>query len=104
MDIKKIQKLKLEFDKERGFDKKNSSNVFVHLIEELGEVGRYINFDEAYKDIKLGNSPNINRQEFSREIAQVFMLLLQLANKYGIDLSESFKKELAVARKRFKKK
>jgi hypothetical protein len=36
MNLTEIQKTKLEFDKERNWDKFPASNVFVHLIEELG--------------------------------------------------------------------
>ncbi len=103
MDLKKIQKIKEKFDKERDWDKFPASNVFVHLVEELGEIGRYINFEEGYKKESTGSSPNINKEELKREFAQVLMLFLQLANHYKIDLEKAFKDELEIMKKRFKK-
>ena len=103
MDLKKIQATRNSFEKERNWDKSLASNVFVHLIEELGEIGRYINFEEKYKDEKLGNSPNINRRELKREFAQAMMLFIQLANHYEIDLDEAIEKESKLIESRFKR-
>jgi len=101
MDLAKIQKIKSDFDKERNWHKSRSSNVFTHLIEELGEVGRYINFEEDYKG--EGNSPNLSKKELKREFAQVFSLFLQLANHYKIDLEKSLFEELKLMQERFKR-
>ena len=102
MNLKEMQKTKKEFDKKRGWDRHRASNVFVHLVEELGEIGRHINYEEGYKE-KGKNSPDINRKELEREVAQTLMLLLQLANHYKIDLEKSFAGELKIMEKRFGK-
>ena len=104
MNLKKAQKIALKFDRERKFDKMRASNVFVHLVEELGEIGRHINFEENYKKVEFGNSPNINKNELEREFAQVFKLFIQLVNHYKIDLEEAFIAELKIMEKRFKKR
>ena len=103
MNLSEIQKLKLEFDKQRGWDKNRASNVFVHLIEELGEVGRYISFDEGYK-IKgeQGIGRGIEKDELSREMAQVLLLFLQLASYYDVDLEKAIINELEIAEERFR--
>ncbi len=103
VNLNEIQKIKLEFDEKIKWDKFPASNVLVHLLEELGEIGRYINFEEGYKKENSGNNPNINKDELKREFAQVFTLFLQLANHYKIDLGEAFKAELEITKKRFKK-
>lgn len=103
MNLNETQKLKLEFDKERNWDKFPASNVFVHLVEELGEIGRYINFEEKYKKKESGQSSNIDKEKLKREFSQVLMLFLQLANHYNIDLEDAFKKELEIMKKRFEK-
>ena len=102
MDLLKLQKKKQEFDNERDWHKSRSSNVFTHLIEELGEIGRYINFEEKYKG--EGNTPNLNKKELTREFAQVFSLFLQLANHYRINLEKAFLEELDRMGRRFKAK
>lgn len=76
MDLQKMQKMKEEFDKERGWEKFRASNIFVHLIEELGEIGRYINFEEKYKTKSSGHTHNIDKEELKREFAQVLMLFI----------------------------
>lgn len=103
MKLNEMQKIKQDFDRDRNWDKLDASNVFVHLVEELGEIGRHINFEESYKKDKSGHSKNINREELNREFAQVLMLFLQLANHYKIDLEMAFEKELQIMQKRFKK-
>ena len=47
MDLKQIQKLKFDFEKARGWDKFPASQVFTHLIEELGEISRHITVEEG---------------------------------------------------------
>ncbi|MBI4176140.1 MAG: hypothetical protein HY518_02970 [Candidatus Aenigmarchaeota archaeon] len=103
MDLSKIQKMKSEFDRERGWDKSRASNVLVHLLEELGEVGRFVNFEEKYKTREIGHEHGISREELGREFAQSFMLFLQLANHYGIDLERAFADEIKIMEKRFRK-
>ena len=103
MELKEIQRIKLNFDRERNWDRFPASNVLVHLVEELGEICRYINFEECYKKEEIGSNPNISKEELKREFAHVFMLFLQLANHYGIDLEKAFEEELEIMRKRFKK-
>lgn len=102
MDLSKIQKIAYDFDNKRGWHKMKASNVFVHLIEELGEIGRHINFEEGYKKVDFGNSPNITRQELRREFAQAFKLFIQLANHYKVDLEKAFSREIRIMEKRFK--
>ena len=73
MNLKEMQKTKKEFDKKRRWDRHRASNVFVHLVEEIGEIGRHINYEEGYKE-KGKNSPDINRKELEREFAQTLIL------------------------------
>jgi NTP pyrophosphatase (non-canonical NTP hydrolase) len=100
MHLKEIQQKIDEFDKNRGWDKFPASLVFAHLIEELGEISRHITVDEGYKVIGLGHeSPN--KDELSREFAQVFNLFTQIANHYNIDLESSILSELKIMDARF---
>lgn len=102
MNLKDMQNSKKKFDKERGWHKFDASNVFVHLIEELGEIGRHINIEEKYKEHK-GHTNKPLRGELEREFAQSLMLFLQLANHYEIDLESAFASELEIMKKRFDK-
>jgi len=102
MDLKKIQEKIDKFDKERGWEKFPASLVLSHLIEELGEISRYIQFEEGYKKKGIGHEYNV--KNLKREFAQVFALFVQLALHYGIDLEDAILEELEIMEKRFPKK
>ena len=55
MHLNEIQGKLDTFEKSRGWDKFPASLVFAHLIEELGEISRYITVEEGYKAIGLGH-------------------------------------------------
>jgi len=103
MHLKKIQEKLGTFEKARGWDKFPPSLVFTHLIEELGEISRYITVEEGYKVIGLGHKAP-DETELHREFAQVFNLFAQLANHYKIDLETSVLSELDIMEERFSKK
>lgn len=100
MDIRELQRLKKQFDTARGWNNSRASNIFTHLIEEVGEIGRFINFEENYKSENVGNNPNINKEELQKEFAQSLLLLTQLANHYDVDLEHALKTELHHAEQR----
>lgn len=102
MKMKEMQLVKKDFDKARGWDKFDASNVFVHLVEELGEIGRHVNIEEKYKENK-GHMNIPANGELEREFAQALMLLIQLANHYDIDLESAFSSEFKIMEKRFRK-
>ncbi len=100
MDLREIQKNIAAFERERGWEKFPPSLVFAHLIEELGEISRHITVDEGYKVIGLGHD-GPTKYDLSREFAQVFSLLVQLANYYEVDLEGSVLSELDLMKERF---
>jgi NTP pyrophosphatase (non-canonical NTP hydrolase) len=100
MHMKEIQEKLDSFEKARGWNKFPASLVFTHLIEELGEISRYITVEEGYKAIGLGHKAPAN-EELHREFAQVFNLFAQLANHYKINLETSILSELAIMEERF---
>ncbi len=72
----------------RGFIEQNVSTRFTLLVEEVGELAkslRKINNEKISTDSKI-----INVQE---EIADVFFVLLSIANKLDIDISCAFLKK-----------
>ncbi|MCK5237985.1 MAG: hypothetical protein KAR33_00470 [Candidatus Thorarchaeota archaeon] len=100
MDLKQIQKLKFDFEKARGWDKFPASQVFTHLIEELGEISRHITVEEGYKAIGLGHEAP-KETELRREFAQSFSLFIQLANHFSIDLESAVLDEVKIMSERF---
>ncbi|RDE13858.1 MAG: hypothetical protein C4K48_07545 [Candidatus Thorarchaeota archaeon] len=103
MQFREIQARLDAFEKSRGWNKFPASLVFTHLIEELGEISRYITVEEGYKAIGLGHKAPEN-SELHREFAQVFNLFAQLANHFEIDLEDSILSELSIMEERFSAK
>ncbi|TXT57435.1 MAG: hypothetical protein BAJATHORv1_10137 [Candidatus Thorarchaeota archaeon] len=100
MHIREIQEIKQRFEKERRWDEFPASQIFVHLIEELGEISRHISFEEGYKVEGIGHKAP-DKSELSREFAQVFFLFLQIVNHFGVDLESSILSELELMKERF---
>jgi len=99
MRISEAQRRMLGFEQERGWDRFSESQIFTHLIEELSEIGRHILVREGYKVPGLGHQQP--GDEVWREFAQAFSLFLQLANRFGVDLEEAFRKEFERMEVRF---
>ncbi len=99
MQLSEIQRQKRRFDEHRKWDAFPASQVFVHLVEEVGEIGRNILYAEGYKKGGLGHSEAPG--EVEREYAQAFSLFIQLANMQGINLAEAYGREMQIMRKRF---
>jgi len=58
------------------------------LVEEVGEVARIISRtygDQSFKDSDQG-------KDLGEELADVFFVLICIANQTGVDLTEAFKK------------
>ena len=73
--------------------------IFVHIIEEIGELGRLLLYDEGYK--KPGYGHEIIENNMKRELAQVMLLLFQIASKSGIDIESALLDELRIMGDRF---
>ena len=100
MELRDIQEMKRAFELARGWNKFKASQVFTHLIEELGEISRYISVEEGYKAVGLGHTAP-EKSELSREFAQSFNLFVQLANHFGIDLEDAILTEMKIMEDRF---
>ncbi len=100
LELSEIQKKQREFILKRRWDTFPASQVFTHLIEEFGEIGRHILFEEGYKKAGLGHK-QAERGNLKREFAQVFTLFLQLVTYFDIDLEQAWKEEIARMETRF---
>ncbi len=100
MHLSEIQERFADLVRERGWDQFPASLVFSHMIEELGEISRYITVEEGYKVIGLGHEAP-DPEGLPREFAQVFSLFLQLASHFGVDLEAAVLREHEIMRERF---
>ena len=100
MELKEIIDEFRIFLEEREWLDFSQHDVFVHLIEELGEIGKYLLFSSGYKTEERGHEKP-SKEELSSEFAQAFSLFIQLCILLEIDLEEAWKKEIEFMRKRF---
>ncbi|MHC1609353.1 MAG: hypothetical protein ACXQS3_03940 [Candidatus Methanofastidiosia archaeon] len=99
MKISQAQEKIEAFCKARNWDAFSASLVYMHLIEEISEIGEEILFEEGYK--KEGAGHERSNPEVAREFAQSLALMLQLAAHFGVDLEDAFGKELVIMEERF---
>ncbi|MCK4845439.1 MAG: hypothetical protein KAS95_07185 [Candidatus Heimdallarchaeota archaeon] len=98
-----LEELKSElksFLDERDWLRFSPNEVFIHLIEELGEIGKHLLFLTEYKTESMGHKKPDDSQ-MPREFAQVFFLFLQLCIILDINIEEAWKKEFEIMKKRF---
>lgn len=100
MELNEIINILKEFLEERNWLDYSSNDVFIHLIEELGEIGKHLIFASGYKTETQGHKKP-NDKELSREFAQVFSLFLQLCIKNKIDIERAWLEEIEIMKKRF---
>ncbi|MEZ4685489.1 MAG: MazG nucleotide pyrophosphohydrolase domain-containing protein [Bacteroidia bacterium] len=74
--------------KARGWDSATNLETFLLFTEEVGELARAIRKQHALF-IKKGTDSE-SKQALAEEFADVFSYLLDLANRYEIDLYEAF--------------
>ncbi len=89
-----------EFLEERDWLRFSPNEVFIHLIEELGEISKHLLFLSEYKTESMGHKKPDDSQ-MPREFAQVFNLFLQLCIILDINIEEAWKKEFEIMKKRF---
>jgi len=101
--IKKAQDLVYEHLKKIGYLKSETtpSQVFLHLIEEIGEVARVL----LHKETKRGEFANSTDPGIiDDEVADIFWQTLKLASYLDIDLEQAFLNKLEKNRQKSRTK
>jgi NTP pyrophosphatase (non-canonical NTP hydrolase) len=81
--------------KERGWDKASDLETFLLFSEEVGELAKAIrNHKKLYIDqAKAVPAVEGELTELQAEFSDVFSYLLELANKFDVDLEDAFRKK-----------
>ncbi len=85
MKLSDYQKLVKRLVKERGFADESVAEVFMLLVEEVGELGKAIRKQAA---MKVDQRSKVHDVE--EEAADVLWLLIDLSNRLGVDLEKAF--------------
>ena len=97
-DINELQTESFEFYKKRfaaQYCPFSSSSLFIHLVEEIGEVGRQV----FNKETKMRGS--VDRDNFEEELGQVLIELLILIKMEGFDAGVIARKKLEELKEKY---
>jgi NTP pyrophosphatase (non-canonical NTP hydrolase) len=98
MHIREYQIWLQAYDEARGWDKISPSHSFLHLVEEIGEIAREVEYLEGYRDAK--NADEV-RGHLAEELADAATFLYKLAYQCGVDLEDALKANMSKAENRF---
>ncbi|MBN1643017.1 MAG: hypothetical protein JXA09_17400 [Anaerolineae bacterium] len=82
----------LAFERERGWHRVLPSHTFLHMAEELGEIGRVLQCMDGYRTTDL--SPEALRAALAGELADLTAFVFKLASQHGIDLGQTMEAHL----------
>jgi NTP pyrophosphatase (non-canonical NTP hydrolase) len=77
---------------ERGWDRVLSSHTFLHMAEELGEIGRVLQCLEGSRATRLDRGALC--QELAGELADLASFVFKLASQHGIDMDRTMQSHL----------
>lgn len=86
--LKDFQTYVAELEKERGFSEQSVKDKCLLLGEEIGEL-----FKAVRKAEGIGIDPNSKVAEVEGELADIFIYLCSIANRFDIDLKSAFLKK-----------
>jgi NTP pyrophosphatase (non-canonical NTP hydrolase) len=90
-----FQKYVAELEVERNFMEQSVIEKCLLLGEEVGELFKSIRKKEG-----LNIDINSNTSQISYELADIFIFLCAIANRYNIDLEEAFRTKEEINKKR----
>lgn len=61
---------------------------YIHLIEEIGELGESITVKEGVRQAGSGEKAQVDHGNIEEELGDVLFTLIELANKYNMSLSK----------------
>jgi NTP pyrophosphatase (non-canonical NTP hydrolase) len=94
--LKDFQEYVIQLEKERGFENQNVLQKSLLLGEEIGELFKAIRKMESIAVDK--NKPKITSVE--EELADIFIYMCAIANRYNIDLENAFREKEEENKKR----
>jgi NTP pyrophosphatase (non-canonical NTP hydrolase) len=98
MHIREYQTWLHAYDVARGWDKIAPSHTFLHLIEEVGEIAREVEYVEGYRD--AADLAEV-QSRIAGELADAATFLFKLAYQCGVDLEEALQANMSKAEERF---
>ena len=86
---------------ERGWEKENVEDVFLLLVEEIGELAKEVR-KHTGKHVDRTRVKQVTHEELEGEFADVLNYLLDLANHMNVDLERAYRnKQIEVATRKW---
>lgn len=98
MHVREYQIWLQAYDEVRGWDKIVPSHTFLHLIEEIGEIAREVEYYEGYREAA---DIEVVRACLAEELADAATFIFKLAYQCGVDLEDALGANMAKAESRF---
>ena len=98
MHIREYQLWLQAYDEARGWDQISLAHTFLHLIEEIGEIAREVEYLEGYRDATDADEV---RAHLAGELADAVTFLAKLAYQCGVDLEDALRANMTKAEDRF---
>ena len=100
MNIKEIQEKLAKFAEERDWDQFHSpKNLVMALTSEVGELNelfQWLTEEQSSMKDDIGKV-----EEIRKEIADIFIYLLRLADKLDIDIEEAIREKIEINAKKY---
>ena len=93
--LKDYQEYVIELEEQRGFSDQNALEKCLLLGEEMGEL-----FKAIRKTIKLKMDVNSNTGPVKDELADIFIYVCAIANRFDINLEQAFREKEEINKKR----
>jgi NTP pyrophosphatase (non-canonical NTP hydrolase) len=98
MHIREYQTWLQTYDVARGWDKIAAPHTFLHLIEEIGEIAREVEYLEGYRET---DDAGAARARLAEELADAVTFLYKLAYQCDVDLEDALQANMTKAERRF---
>ncbi len=92
MEFSEYQHRLKAFERKRGWDRVLPSHTFLHMGEELGEIGRVLQCLEGYRGTDLDREALC--ASLAGELADLTAFVFKLASQHGIDVGETMRAQL----------
>jgi NTP pyrophosphatase (non-canonical NTP hydrolase) len=88
VDVRQYQRWVRDFDVQRGWDLTLPSEVFVHFMEEVGEIARRVLALEGYKPVGDEAERAKWKGHLREELSDAITFLVKLAYMYDVEVAD----------------
>jgi NTP pyrophosphatase (non-canonical NTP hydrolase) len=92
MEFSEYQQKLATLERERGWDRVLPSHTYLHMGEELGEIGRVLQCLEGYRGTE--QSREMLGEALAGELADLMAFIFKLANQHNIDMDKTMRRHL----------